>query len=267
MSDLLNTILTWCTSTGIKIVIAIVILIIAFAIINKVTKKLTNYLLQKKGLDETLTKTLSAAARIVLKVIVVVSLIGYLGIDTSGIAALIASLGVAAGLALNGALGNLAGGILILLTRPFKIGDFITAQGYSGTVESISIVSTKILTVDNRVVYLPNGALSSGNIENLSEEDLRRVDQDFSVGGNDPRKVEAVLLDVCEKYDKVLKDPAPFARVTDYGAGNGVKVTLRAWVKSTDYWDCYFDLLQRINEAFDANGIVIPFNRMDVHNV
>ena len=182
MTNILNTIISWCASTGIKIVIAIVLLIIAFAIINSETKKLTKFLLEKKGLDETLTKTLASAARIVLKVIVVVCLIGYLGIDTSGIAALIASLGVAAGLALTGALGTLAGGILILVTRPFKIGDFITAQGYSGTDESISIVSTKILTVDNRVVYLPNGALSSGNIENLSEKDLRRVDQEFSVG-------------------------------------------------------------------------------------
>ncbi len=264
---MIDTILTWCASTGIKIVIAIVILIVAFAVINSVAKKLQKYLLEKKGLDETLTKTLVSAAKIVLKIIVVVSLIGYLGIDTTGIAALIASLGVAAGLALNGALGNLAGGMLILLTRPFKIGDFIEAQGYQGVVEDIKIVSTKVVTVDNKVVHIPNGALSSGNIVNYSEKDLRRVDQEFSVGGNDPRKVEAILLDVCSQYDRILKDPAPFARVTDYGAGNGVKVTLRAWVNSADYWDAYFDLLQKINEAFDANGISIPFNRMDVHNV
>ena len=264
---MLETVMTWCASAGIKIAIAIIILIVAFAVINTVAKRLPKLLMEKWGFDETLSKTLTSLAKIILKIIVVVSLVGYLGIDTSGIAALIASVGVAAGLALNGALGNVAGGLLILITRPFKLGDYIEAQGYQGVVEDIKVVSTKIITVDNKVVYIPNGALSTGNIVNYSEKELRRVDQEFSVGGNDPRKVEAILLDVCGNYDKVLKDPAPFARVTDYGAGNGVKVTLRAWVNSADYWDVYFDLLARVNEAFDANGITIPFNRVDVHNV
>ena len=260
----ITTVAQWAATTGVKIIIALVILFVSFKVINALSAKLDKKLTGAKKLDETLAKTLLFMAKIGLKVIVVICLIGYLGIDTSGLAALVASLGVCVGLAVNGTLSNLAGGAMLLITRPFSIGDYIVAQGNEGVVEAIHIVSTKIVTLDNKVVYLPNGALSSGTIINYSEKDLRRVDLEFSVGGNDPRKVEAILLDVCKADAKVLSDPAPFARVSDYGAGNGVRVTLRAWCKTADYWDTYFDLLKAANEAFDAQGIVIPFNRMDV---
>ena len=200
-----------------------------------------------------------------MKILVVVCLIGYLGIETSGISALIASVGVAAGLAINGTLANLAGGVMILITRPFRVDDFIEAQGEQGVVEEIKICYTKIHTLDNRTIYLPNSALSTGTIINYSEKDLRRVDLEFSVGGNDPEKVRNILLDVCKNEEKVLSDPEPFARTTDYGAGNGVKVTLRAWCKGADYWDAYFNLLDGVRKAFEENKIVIPFQQMDVH--
>ncbi|MBR7076284.1 MAG: mechanosensitive ion channel family protein, partial [Lachnospiraceae bacterium] len=116
-----------------------------------------------------------------------------------------------------------------------------------------------------RTIYLPNSALSTGTIINYSEKDLRRVDLEFSVGGNDPEKVRNILLDVCKNEEKVLADPEPFARTTDYGAGNGVKVTLRAWCKGADYWDAYFNLLDDVRAAFEDNQIVIPFQQMDVH--
>ncbi len=264
---LLDNIVTWCTSAGIKIVIAIIICIIAFKIINSVVKKFSKLLIEKKGLDPTIVNTLGTFAKVLLKVVIVMCLLGFLGIDTGGFAALIASIGVAIGFALNGALGNVAGGLLILLTRPFKVGDFISAQGTDGVVEEIKVISTKVVTTDNKVVYLPNGALSSGAITNFSEKDIRRVDLEFSVGGNDPHKVEAILLDVAGAYENVLKDPAPFARMTDYGAGNGVKVTLRAWCKGEDYWGVRFDLLKKVNEAFDLNGITIPFNRINVKQI
>ena len=260
----ISTVAQWAATTGVKIIIALVILLVSFKVINVLSVKLDKKLTGAKKLDETLAKTLLFMAKIGLKVVVVICLIGYLGIDTSGLAALVASLGVCVGLAVNGTLSNLAGGAMLLITRPFSIGDYIVAQGNEGVVEAIHIVSTKIVTLDNKVVYLPNGALSSGTIVNYSEKDLRRVDLEFSVGGNDPRKVESILLDVCKADTKVLSDPAPFARVSDYGAGNGVRVTLRAWCKTADYWDTYFDLLKAANEAFDAQGIVIPFNRMDV---
>ncbi|MBR4120459.1 MAG: mechanosensitive ion channel family protein, partial [Spirochaetales bacterium] len=139
------------------------------------------------------------------------------------------------------------------------------AQGADGIVEDIRLVSTSIVTLDNKVVHLPNGALSSGNIVNYSEKEIRRVDLDFSVAGNDPELVRSLILGVCDADEKVLKNPATFVRVTDYGAGNGVKVTMRAWTKTEQYWDTYFDLLNGVRKAFEENKIVIPFNQLDVH--
>lgn len=248
---------------GIQIVIALVILIVAFKIIGRLAKKIDKKLESK--FDTTLVRTLVNSGKIVLDALVVMALVGYLGIDTSGIAAVFASLGVCVGLAVNGALSNLAGGVLILITRPFKIGDYIAAQGFEGTVEEINVTTTKLVTLDNKVVYVPNGALSSGNIVNYSEKDLRRVDLNFTVGGNDPDKVREIILSVCSANELVLKDPAPFAMITNYGAGNGVIVTMRAWTKAATYWDVYLKSLDEIRKAFDANGIVIPFNQLDVH--
>ena len=260
-----ETILEWITGTGIKIVIAIVILIVSFALINKIGKKIRKNLEAKKKLDKTLVRTLSQFAMIALKILVVVALIGYLGIETSGISAVIASLGVCVGLAVNGTLSNLAGGVMLLIVRPFNIGNYISAQGQSGTVENIGICFTKILTVDNKSVYLPNSNLSTGVIENYSEQNLRRVDLEYSVAGNDPEKVKALLLDVCSKEALVLSEPSPFARVSDYGAGNGVKVTLRACCNSANLWDTFFNLQEGVQKAFEANDIIIPFNQLDVH--
>ena len=265
MQAFLDTIVNWATTTGVRIIIAIVILIIAFAIINLVAKRLTKKLEAKEKLDKTLTKTLIYAGKIGLKILVVICLIGYLGIQTTSISALIAAVGVAAGMAINGTLSNLAGGIMILITRPFKVDDYIVAQGEEGIVEDIKITYTKIKTLDNKTVYLPNSALSAGTIINYSEKDMRRVDLDFSIGGNDPVKVRELLLDVCKKESLVLADPEPFARVTDYGAGNGMKITLRAWCKTDDYWDTYFNILDAVKVSFDQNQIVVPFDQLDVH--
>lgn len=264
MEDFISNLTNWVATTGVRLVIALVILAISFRVINVVSRKVEKKLLAK-GQDKTLVQTLAYLSRILLKIVVCTCLVGYLGIDTSGMAALIASLGVCVGLAVNGALSNLAGGVLILVTRPFKLGDFIEAQGTCGIVEDIRIINTKVVTLDNKVVYIPNGALSSGSIMNYSEKDLRRVDLEFSVAGNDPEKVREIILGVCAADEKVLKDPAPFARITDYGAGNGVKVTMRAWTKGAQYWDTYFDLLNGIRVEFEKNSIVIPFNQLDVH--
>ena len=265
MQVLQDTVFPWLTTTGIKLLISLLVLLISFRLITRISKKLIKKLTESKKIDRTLAKTLANAAAIGLKVLVVVSLVGYLGIETSGISAVIASLGVCVGLAVNGTLSNLAGGAMILITRPFNVGDYISAQGNEGTVEDILICSTKILTVDNKVVYLPNSALSTGTIVNYSEKSERRVDLEFSVAGNDPAKVRSILLDVCADEPMVLKAPAPFARITDFGAGNGLKITLRAWCKSADYWDTYFALLDSIQQRFDEEKIVVPFNQLDVH--
>ena len=258
-------ILTTIAHACIKILVAAVIMLIAFRIIKAFVAKLRVKLDANEKFDNTLLNVTCNVVEIGLKILVVIALIGYLGIETSGIAAVIASLGVGVGLAVNGTLSNLAGGIMILLTKPFKVGDYISAQGYDGTVEDISVCYTRIVTVDNKTVFIPNSGLSTGTVVNFSDKENRRVDLTFSVAGNDPAKVRQLLLDVCGADEKVLTDPAPFARVTDYGAGNGVKVQLRAWCKSGDYWATYFDLLDKVQASFEANGIVIPFNQLDVH--
>ena len=262
---MLQTIGSWAATTGIRIVIAIVALLVGFKVINIIFNRLEAKLENAGKLDKTLAKTICYIGKIGLKVLLVVCLVGYLGIETSSISALIASLGVAVGLAINGAISNFAGGLLLMVTRPFKSGDFISAQGTDGIVEEIRVINTKVVTLDNKVVYLPKGALSSGSIMNYSEKELRRVDWDFSVAGNDPEVVKQLILDTCAAEPLVLDDPAPFARVTDFGAGNGVKVTMRAWTKGADYWETYFRLLENMKKTFDANGIVIPFNQLDVH--
>ncbi|MBQ0065103.1 MAG: mechanosensitive ion channel [Firmicutes bacterium] len=265
MEQLLQTVLTWVCTVGVKILISLCIVFITFKMINTLCKRLKTILIKKFEMDKTLTNTLSYVASIALKGLVLLCLVGYLGIETSGISAVIASLGVCAGLAVNGTLSNLAGGVMILMTRPFSVGDYISAQGCEGVVENIYICNTKIITVDNKTIYLPNSALSTGTIVNFSERPTRRLDLEFSIAGNDPSLVRAILLDVCDAREKVLKDPAPFARVSDYGAGNGVKMSLRVWCNTTDYWDVYFDLLEKTQSAFEAKGIVIPFNQLDVH--
>ena len=197
--------------------------------------------------------------------LVVIALIGYVGIDTSAITALIASLGVGVGLAINGTLSNLAGGILILITRPFKDDDYIDACGYSGTVEDIRICHTKLRTTDNKVIYLPNGKLSTSEIVNYSEKDLRRVDLTFSISYSDDfEKAKKVIEEVWNQNELILKDPAPSVRVSAQSASS-IDLTAKVWCKNEDYWTVNFDMLEQVKTAFDQNGIQIPFNQLDVH--
>jgi len=262
---IVNSIGSWVTSTGLKIVVALIVMWIAFKIINSVAKKITAKNDKTGKIDKTLAKTLISAGKALAKCLVVLCLVGYLGIDTSGIAALIASLGVAVGLAVNGALGNIAGGVLLLITRPFNVDDYVEVAGQSGTVEEINLVSTKLVTVDNKVIYVPNGTAATSNIINYSEKDLRRVDHTFAIAyGSDFAKAKEILMAVMEKNAKVLKDPAPFARVCTQSGGN-VEITCRAWVANADYWDVYFDLLEGSKTALEAAGIAMPHQQLDVH--
>ena len=261
---LLNTVVGWLTNTGVKIIVAIIVLIISFKIINVIAKRIEKKGENKKA-DKTIMKTLAYVIRLGLKVIVAICIIGYLGIDTSGLTALVASLGVCIGLAVNGALSNLAGGVLIILTRPFKIDDYIEAMGYAGTVVDIHITNTKLLTADNKVVYLPNGTLSSGEIVNYSEKDLRRVDLTFSIGyNNDFEKAKSIISEICQNHELILKDPVPFVRVCEHG-DSSIKIATKVWVKNGDYWTVHFDLLESIKAAFDKEGIEIPYNQLDVN--
>ena len=255
----------WATKAGIKVIIALIILFVSFKLINLIFRKLEKKCPTGKHLDKTLAKTLYHTGRIILKILVLVCLVGYLGIDTSGISALIASIGVAAGLAINGTLSNFAGGVMLLLTRPFNVDDFIEAAGYMGTVEEIRMVSTKVITLDNKVVYIPNGALSTGNIVNYSEKELRRVDYDFSISYSaDFEKAKRLILDLAAGYELIEKDPAPFVRVSKHDS-SAIVLTMRVWTKNENYWTVYFDMLEKVKKTFDENGIEIPFNQLDVH--
>ena len=260
----INALSSWVLNTGIKIIVSLIVLTISFRIIKKIARKIT-----KKGeggkYDKTITKTLAYAFSIAAKTLVIVSIIGYLGIDTSGITALIASLGVCIGLAVNGAVSNLAGGVVILVTRPFKVDDYIEAQGISGTVEDIHMICTKIRTPDNKVIYVPNGSLANGNIINYTEKETRRLELKFSIAyDSDYEKAKALIWDVVTSHELVLSDPTPFVRMTEH-ADSAITVTARVWTKNSDYWNVNFDLLESVKKALDDNGIEIPYNQLDVH--
>lgn len=251
-------------SVGSKLLIAVAIMYITFKIVDFVAKKIEKSS-EKHNSDKTVMRTVAYIFKLGMKIVIVVCLVGYVGIDTSGLTALVASLGVCVGLAVNGALSNLAGGVLIILTRPFRVDDFIEAQGYSGVVEDIHITNTKLRTGDNKVIYIPNGVLSAGTIVNYSVNDTRRVDTVFTIAYNaDYEKAKQILSDIIEAHPLVLKDPAPFVRMSEHAASS-INITTRAWVKSADYWTVKFDLLETVKEKFDAEGIEIPFDQVDVH--
>lgn len=261
---ILDTILNWTLNTGIKVIIALVILIVSFKIINYIGRKIEKSP-EKGKMDKTIAKVLAYIFKLGMKIVVAICLVGYVGIDTSGLAALVTSFGVCIGLAVNGAVANLAGGVVIILTRPFKVDDFIEAQGHSGTVEDIHITCTRLRTPDNKVIYIPNGALSSGTVVNYSEKDTRRVDFTFSIGyGDDFEKAKKIITDICTAHELVLKDPAAFVRVSEHGASS-INIVARVWVNSADYWTVNFDIIEAVKTAFDKEGIEIPYNQLDVH--
>ena len=263
-----ETVLGWLTTTGIKILVALLVLIVAFTLINRISKQIEKRIRKQeetKHVDKTVYRTLGYIAKIGLKILVVLSLVAYLGIDTGAITALIASLGVGVGLAVNGTLSNLAGGMLLLFTRPFKDGDYIAANGYEGYVEDIFICNTKIRTNDNKIVYLPNGKLSTSEIVNYTEKNTRRVDLTYSISyADDFEKAEQIVKDVAAANPKILQEPAPKARITAHSSSS-IDLFCPVWCKTEDYWDVLFDMNEQVKKAFDLNGISIPFNQMDVH--
>lgn len=266
-SAVLDTVLSWCLNTGLKVIISLIVLFVSFRVINLIAKRILKKTGNNEKFDKTLVKTLTYVGKIAAKIIVAICLVGYLGIDTSGLTALVTSLGVCAGLAVNGALSNLAGGVLIIFTRPFKVDDYIEVEGSSiaGTVEEIRIVSTKLCTPDNKVIYVPNGTLSNSNIINYSEKNTRRVDFSFSVAyESDFEKAKELILNLFASHELTLKDPAPVVRVSGHG-DSAVDITARVWVNSENYWTVKWDILEESKRLFDENGIEIPYNKLDVN--
>lgn len=243
---------------GPKIIIALLLWVIGNKII-KYCLKFTETIMDKRDYDTSLKKFLMSLVGWGLKIVLVLTILGTLGIETTSFAAILAAAGLAIGMALQGSLANFAGGVLIMTFKPFKIGDFIVAQGESGVVKHIDIFTTKINTVENKLVILPNGTLSNGNITNVSSEEKLRVDLTFGVGyESDIKTTKKVLLDVVKNNSKVLKDPAPVVVLAELG-DSSINFKVRAWTKTADYWDVYFQSMEDTKEALDKAGIDIPY--------
>ena len=252
------------TSFGLKLLGAILILIIGLKV-SKWTIKLWKKSKGYQKLDITVAHFLANALKAVLYTIVIMSAVITIGVPAASLITILGSAGVAIGLALQGSLSNLAGSIMIMIFRPFKIGDFIEGNGVSGIVEDITMFYTIIKTGDNKVVTAPNGALSNGNIINYSKKDIRRVDLTVSAAyGTDIEKVKGLLLKLAEEDELVLKDPAPFVALNEHGTSS-IDFVFRVWVNSGDYWTVNFGMLEKAYNAFAENGIEIPFPQMDVH--
>lgn len=249
---------------GLKILAAVVVLILGRWIIKLIKKWMANGLMSRHG-DATLHSFLSNLVSVVLYFILIIAIVGILGINTSSLVALLASAGLAVGMSLGGTLQNFAGGVLIVMFRPFKVGDFIASQGYEGKVNEIQIFNTHILTVDNKEVILPNGALATGVLTNYSKQGTRRVDWTFSIAyGDDYDKAKGVLRRLCDEEPRIQKSPEPFIELIKLN-DSSVDITVRAWVDAADYWGVFFSMNEKVYKTFAKEGLNIPFPQMDVH--
>ena len=251
-------------TVGSKILFAVIVLIVGRWLVRRLNK-LVNKILTKREVDASLTTFVRSLVSITLNLLLVIVIIGILGIETSSFIALFASAGVAVGMALSGTLQNFAGGVMILLFKPFKVGDFIEAQGQSGTVREIQIFNTILTTADNKVIIIPNGGLSTGLMKNYSKEPPRRVDWEFGIAyGDDYTKAREVLARLLGADSRVLKEPPYFIALTSLGASS-VNIVVRAWVNSADYWGVYFDMNEKVYKTFAQENLNIPFPQMDIH--
>ena len=250
---------------GKTLLIALLIWIIGKKLI-KMTTRIVKHAFDKANIDDSVESFLLSMIRIVLYGVLVVMLAGTVGVETGSIIALLGSAGLAIGLALQGSLSNFAGGVLILILKPFRIGDYIVANGMEGTVIGIEIFYTRLRTGDNRIVVLPNGKLSNSDLINVSQEDTRRLDIVISVGyESDLQKVKTILFDIGSKLEYSLKDEGhPITSFVDNYGASGIDVKLRFWTKSGDYWTAKWAVNDLLKEAFDREGIVIPYNQLDV---
>ncbi len=247
-----------------KLIGGIAILVIGFPIANFIGKKIGE-LLEKQKLDAALRKFLISMSTNLLKLLVILTAAQVAGADVTGFVAIVAAASFAVGMAFQGALANFAGGILLLVLRPFTIGDLVVISGEQGIVDEIGIIYTKLHSLDNKAIMLPNGPLVAGTIVNFTRENTRRVDLVFGAGYDAPvEKVKAAIMSVVQAHDLVLKDPAPFVRLSNHNASS-LDYTVRAWSKTEDYWTVYFDLMEQVKAKFDEENIEIPYNKLDVN--
>lgn len=253
------------TTVGLKILLGLLILIIGLKL-SKWVVKLVGKGKAFQKIDASAQSFIKSFIKVVLYALVIASACITWGVPSTSFMTIFASAGVAIGLALQGALSNLAGGLMILFFKPFRVGDYIESAGASGTVKDITIIYTIIETIDSKIVTVPNGTLTNSVVTNCSASENRRVDLTISADyDNDIELVKKVLLKVANDNAKVLKDPAPFARVVAHNSSS-LDYTFRVWCKGSDYWDVYFDMLEEVKKAFDANGITIPYQQVQVSN-
>lgn len=249
---------------GPRLIGAIVVFIVGMWIVKILTRAFVKAL-EKGKTDESLRPFLKSLVSTLLKVLLVISILSMLGVEMTSFIAILGAAGLAVGMALSGTLQNFAGGVMILIFKPFKVGEVIEAQGYTGIVKEIQIFNTILKSFDNKIIILPNGGLSTSSMVNYSAEELRRVDWTFGAGyGDDSDKVKKVIKTLCDDDNRILKDPEVFIALSEL-ADSSVNFVVRAWVKGADYWDVYFSMNEKIYNTFNKEGINIPFPQMDVH--
>jgi small conductance mechanosensitive channel len=264
LDQLIHQAITMGMEAGKSILLAVVIAVVGRYVI-KFLNRLVAGMLERRNVEPTVQSFLKSFINITLVILLIITVVGTLGVNTTSLAALLASAGLAVGMALSGNMQNLAGGIILLFLKPFKVGDFIEGQGVSGTVKAIQIFHTILTTPDNKVLFVPNGPLSSGNVVNYSRNELRRVDFTVSVEyGTDIDKVKSVTLELLKSDSRIMQDPAPFIAVKEL-ADSSVDFTLRIWVNVAEYWDVFFDTNERIYTEFNKQGIGFPFPQIQVH--
>jgi len=246
-----------------RIGLAMLILVIGFYSINQI-RKLLKLFFDKYDFDETLETFIQPLIIVTLKVVLLISVADFVGVRTTSFVAVLGAASLAIGLAFQGSLSNLAGGVLLLTFRPFKVGDFIETQGFTGTVNRIEILHTTLKTGDNKVIIIPNGALANGSIINYSRESTRRVDMTVGIGyESDLDKAKNILKELVEADTRILKEPTYTIAVAALAASS-INFTVRVWVNSSDYWDVFFDFQENIKKRFDQEGIEIPYNKQTV---
>lgn len=264
VEQLLSKLLDWGIEVGKNLLGAIIIYIVGRFIIKQLGRLLAR-ILEKRKLEISVQTFLRSLVSILLNLILAFAIVSRLGVETTSFAALLASAGVAIGMALSGNLSNFAGGLIILVFKPFKVGDYIEGQNANGTVREIQIFHTILTTVDNKVIYVPNGTLSSNAITNYSKQETRRAEWVFGVEyGEDFEKVKAVLQRIIDADPRILKDPAPMIALGALSASS-VDIKVRAWAKTADYWDVYFDMNKIVYDTFNKEGIGFPFPQLTVH--
>lgn len=247
-----------------KLLGAIVVYIIGNMIIKWMVKRIDK-VMEKRETDDSLKPFLRSLFGALLKTLLIISVLGMLGVEMTSFIAILGAAGLAVGMALSGTLQNFAGGVVILLFKPYRVNDFIEAQGYTGVVKEIQIFTTILLTPDNKTVIIPNGSLATGSLINYSAEPTRRVDFSYGIAyGDSVQKAREIIMGVIATEDRILKDPEPFIGLGEL-ADSSVNLSTRVWVKTEDYWDVFFTMNEKVYEALDEGGISIPFPQVDVH--